>query len=112
MFSQFFSTFISIHALREESDSTLSGRRYTPLRTFLSTPSARRATTVVSTKVCRLLISIHALREESDLPVRLLSCYDTRISIHALREESDVDEVLPGDTFNVFLSTPSARRAT
>ena len=34
------------------------------------------------------------------------------ISIHALREEGDVDEVLPGDTFQVFLSTPSARRAT
>ena len=38
--------------------------------------------------------------------------YNSRISIHALREEGD--EVLPADTFkiNLFLSTPSARRAT
>ena len=37
---------------------------------------------------------------------------DGIISIHALREEGD--EVLPADTFkiNLFLSTPSARRAT
>ena len=37
---------------------------------------------------------------------------DGIISIHARREEGD--EVLPADTFkiNLFLSTPSARRAT
>ena len=57
------------------------------------------------------MISIHALREEGDL-------HDRRqrerrpISIHALREEGD------GPLFdffvnrNIFLSTPSARRAT
>ena len=35
---------------------------------FLSTPSARRATFVVSTKGRLIAISIHALREEGDRP--------------------------------------------
>ena len=34
------------------------------------------------------------------------------ISIHALREEGDVTAVEAGTGSNVFLSTPSARRAT
>ena len=35
---------------------------------FLSTPSARRATTVDTFFVLRVEISIHALREEGDTP--------------------------------------------
>ena len=35
-----------------------------------------------------------------------------RISIHALREEGDLDNVTKGEAKVVFLSTPSARRAT
>ena len=78
---------ISIHALREEGDSTAGimcrrptnfyprpprgGRRETrkPTRRrskFLSTPSARRATESISIGVHLLIISIHALREEGD----------------------------------------------
>ena len=34
------------------------------------------------------------------------------ISIHALREEGDLDDIERDVRFNVFLSTPSARRAT
>ncbi len=34
------------------------------------------------------------------------------ISIHALREEGDLDNVTKGEAKVVFLSTPSARRAT
>ena len=56
---------------------------------FLSTPSARRATT-------RHLI------------VRLYR----KISIHALREEGDEGAVASTTTPKIFLSTPSARRAT
>ena len=78
---------ISIHALREEGDR---GSRLT------ATASS---------------ISIHALREEGDA-----ACLTLRqklvISIHALREEGDflrcVSKGIPG----LFLSTPSARRAT
>ena len=34
------------------------------------------------------------------------------ISIHALREEGDVDRFTSNDSTFIFLSTPSARRAT
>ena len=56
---------------------------------FLSTPSARRATSEGINFFETLRISIHALREEGDLPT-----LGTRSWLRA------------------FLSTPSARRAT
>ena len=60
---------ISIHALREESDSCCVA-------------------------VCVLPnISIHALREESDFVARHRVKMHFVISIHALREESDLDFV-------------------
>ena len=80
-------TNISIHALREEGDHTSpwngnplrnfyprpprGGRRLPPLRryckkTFLSTPSARRATADYQQVIDQMVISIHALREEGD----------------------------------------------
>ena len=57
---------ISIHALREEGDTPLpvSGRYFS---TFLSTPSARRATVPGVLQYLAVEISIHALREEGDL---------------------------------------------
>ena len=58
---------ISIHALREEGDAAIS-RRASASFSFLSTPSARRATLEGCVKIVPLLISIHALREEGDLP--------------------------------------------
>ena len=56
---------ISIHALREEGDAALNtgighGSQ------FLSTPSARRATTFAGATAGMTGISIHALREEGD----------------------------------------------
>ena len=81
---------ISIHALREEGDSTpvrrgltatyfyprppRGGRRRTleSVRSssrFLSTPSARRATLLQLGDVHLIAISIHALREEGDVSV-------------------------------------------
>ena len=100
---------ISIHALREEGD---------PLRFPASYLQS---------------ISIHALREEGDLYRQLKKAY-TVISIHALREEGDLlllHPVSPALDFYprpprggrralsslmvrlmLFLSTPSARRAT
>ncbi len=58
------------------------------------------------------LISIHALREEGDFAERHKDYYTVSISIHALREEGD--DLLPHEPFRqrLFLSTPSARRAT
>ena len=82
-----------------------------PIKEFLSTPSARRATQGLYCQGHDRTISIHALREEGDKTV------DNRhkaleISIHALREEGDdAPRHYPSTTYQ-FLSTPSARRAT
>ena len=146
---------ISIHALREEGDSAVygiwvlksnfyprppRGGRHTScapcpgLSSFLSTPSARRATHESLVRVVVLLISIHALREEGDAQLKkrqtvrekFLSTPSARratiaapvaapasaISIHALREEGDVCWAGMTASCAAFLSTPSARRAT
>ncbi len=56
---------ISIHALREEGDIlSLANSARPPV--FLSTPSARRATSLRRMLRGRRGISIHALREEGD----------------------------------------------
>ena len=101
---------ISIHALREEGDSrqasstTLKSNFYPrPPRggrrsrydnndtgdAFLSTPSARRATSSLFHANASEAISIHALREEGDAAAPT-ECLCAKISIHALREEGDL----------------------
>ena len=123
--------------------STPSARRATGLTpapacgkpVFLSTPSARRATVHKGHPRRSLSISIHALREEGDDAVICVPAAPPPISIHALREEGDVgrtarglaavhisihalreegDIMGPLDVIDycLFLSTPSARRAT
>ena len=104
-------TTISIHALREEGDMVMPDAAYTDdeyfyprpprggrlhghllflhTKSFLSTPSARRATSSCS-----------------------CACRVVDISIHALREEGDFSSVQFFFDQFVFLSTPSARRAT
>ena len=79
---------ISIHALREEGDTSASWR-WASSTAFLSTPSARRATTGYCSRWSHCHISIHALREEGDM--------------------SFLSSMLSNA---IFLSTPSARRAT
>ena len=101
---------------------------------FLSTPSARRATTRPPRPRRWHSISIHALREEGDpdaprlteMRKLFLSTPSARrathppvgggdvegISIHALREEGDVRKGRKMQWYGSFLSTPSARRAT
>ena len=56
-------------------------------------------------------ISIHALREEGDIPHLFIHASPV-ISIHALREEGDKHRQRQTVWKDVFLSTPSARRAT
>ena len=81
---------ISIHALREEGDITvLIPNTYS--KTFLSTPSARRATDDLIQIDFRDQISIHALREEGDR-WKNQGSRGGFISIHALREEGDLQE--------------------
>ena len=129
---RFGQSFISIHALREEGDnshvlspfliilflSTPSARRATffqifnfIIKAFLSTPSARRATVHLVFRVQAADISIHALREEGDLETMAFHS-SGRISIHALREEGDSCTWSFASRQQIFLSTPSARRAT
>ena len=123
---------ISIHALREEGDLSADtlwqqrgnfyprpprgGRRKRTLQEvaqyiFLSTPSARRATRLHRKQKRRILISIHALREEGDLLLFHAEPHPV-ISIHALREEGDKLRFVVHCESPLFLSTPSARRAT
>ena len=101
---------------------------------FLSTPSARRATGRFWLRCKRQrnfyprpprggrrgsrpvrqhgpIISIHALREEGDA-VQIDEHTRANISIHALREEGDVKRRPNPVAYKIFLSTPSARRAT
>ena len=79
---------ISIHALREEGD-------------------------LFNLQLSELIqvISIHALREEGDLRMAI-ALQHIFISIHALREEGDRWTSGITLTITIFLSTPSARRAT
>ena len=98
--------------------STPSARRattdcYTRIKDgqFLSTPSARRATPPGLHRAGREEISIHALREEGD-PMRRDALCLVLISIHALREEGDAGVINSPEFWRQFLSTPSARRAT
>ena len=123
---------ISIHALREEGDFAAQ-LAASQAAQFLSTPSARRATHAGVLRVLLQQISIHALREEGDDCL----CHAGAgglISIHALREEGDYPSKILRFCFRyfyprpprggrpvkpllalhiaLFLSTPSARRAT
>ena len=79
---------------------------------FLSTPSARRATDVLDNTPFTMSISIHALREEGDQKGNSTSGNHQCISIHALREEGDLGATIDRLHRAIFLSTPSARRAT
>ena len=101
---------ISIHALREEGDAKYSF------------------------SIAVYCISIHALREEGDSvvvtkhhhaanfyprpprggrqPHRTMTRCRRNISIHALREEGDAESLYKPTSTSLFLSTPSARRAT
>ena len=127
------STVISIHALREEGDYVQKslgkthddfyprpprgGRRRSHAHSgqrcqFLSTPSARRATERFGFQVREISISIHALREEGDLAALAVLDSVVGISIHALREEGDRAKSILPCPVSLFLSTPSARRAT
>ena len=102
---------ISIHALREEGDLFLLCLTHAGI-VFLSTPSARRATFFTAQGAAwsghfypRPPRGGRRSHRSPWIPSLL-------ISIHALREEGDRGAALIGCTRHLFLSTPSARRAT
>ena len=82
-----------------------------PFVVFLSTPSARRATITLRYFVFSFRISIHALREEGDgdykNSVTVVSDFYPRPP-RGGRQDTEGRK----HRTNVFLSTPSARRAT
>ena len=122
--------------------STPSARRATPLcagretpKKFLSTPSARRATArswAGLSTACTFLSTPSARRATATAPGRPSGktyfyprplrggrhpedgdlVHVDEISIHALCEEGDVRLVRRYPSMRLFLSTPSARRAT
>ena len=78
---------ISIHALREEGDSSSTSRPSRAFR-FLSTPSARRATAWYKAEQAPAeFLSTPSARRATLLSRARPSDYS--ISIHALREEGD-----------------------
>ena len=79
---------------------------------FLSTPSARRATAGGKFYRRPVRISIHALCEEGDDLRQAFQVQKYYISIHALCEEGDGSALSSYAFCKIFLSTPSARRAT
>ena len=88
LISAFSCSFISIHALCEEGDAAS-----------------------IALRACSSVISIHALCEEGDQRVLARSLL-WAISIHALCEEGDAQIAFFKAAGSLFLSTPSARRAT
>ena len=123
---------ISIHALREEGDVAFfpvahhchnfyprpprGGRRYVQefaawVRRFLSTPSARRATPGLCPDAQAGRISIHALREEGDTSKRRRSRTTCNFYPRPPRGGRQ-SPCVAFCVFRIFLSTPSARRAT
>ena len=101
---------ISIHALREEGDD-LPGVLPDEDKKFLSTPSARRATAEVIPAARTFLISIHALREEGDAASPGAARTTENFYPRPPRGGRH-DLYAPFGPGEVFLSTPSARRAT
>ena len=101
---------ISIHALREEGDEA-GYVTFTDRSVFLSTPSARRATGHAGRFGQGANISIHALREEGDF---LFSAFVVEQKHFYPRPPRGGR--LPSRSISlndyIFLSTPSARRAT
>ena len=102
---------ISIHALREEGDIPASVSREGHAYFYPRPPRGGRRPRLRCQNQTRA-ISIHALREEGDLALVVADAGDVPISIHALREEGDVILMYLLTITSVFLSTPSARRAT
>ena len=124
---------ISIHALREEGDSSRSSS-YVPQSISIHALREEGDAGKFVFQVIGICISIHALREEGDevavlLPVVGHNFYPRpprggrpvnparraqhrTISIHALREEGDAPGLVFASSVSKFLSTPSARRAT
>ena len=79
---------------------------------FLSTPSARRATAIVRSCASFLPYFYPRPPRGGRRGIGFLFTKFKHISIHALREEGDSNCQTVEGSYDKFLSTPSARRAT
>ncbi len=123
---------ISIHALREEGDNDVSSpllilvdfyprpprggrpcsaKMIQTTGQFLSTPSARRATFLLTYCATYAYISIHALREEGDQVTDTVGGVDSDFYPRPPRGGRQKERLGLAQRM-IFLSTPSARRAT
>ena len=102
---------ISIHALREEGDR-YSWAYFYQIDLFLSTPSARRATQ--GDQLADPVVQDFYPRPPRGGRLSAMTgrAVHVEISIHALREEGDLALSSRPYQSAIFLSTPSARRAT
>ena len=102
-------TFLSTPSARRATGCHDHCERYAE---FLSTPSARRATQSETTD-CEFYMNFYPRPPRGGRPSGFPNiCGAEGISIHALREEGDrIAGVVPVNA-ELFLSTPSARRAT
>ena len=78
---------------------------------FLSTPSARRATSEIQRTLAVDNISIHALREEGD-DIDEINDHIHKLFLSTPSARRETWKLLFNCLSNPFLSTPSARRAT
>ena len=102
---------ISIPALREEGDRV--GFTYCHLpQKFLSPPSARRATALYPLVPSSYWYFYPRPPRGGRRACRSCCCCSPDISIPALREEGDFDQASTKSSDYLFLSPPSARRAT
>ena len=101
---------ISIHALREEGDQRSGACWLTPAYFYPRPPRGGRRY-VAHQPDRRMLISIHALREEGDAALKALCGISANFYPRPPRggRLADHSAYLAGA---IFLSTPSARRAT
>ena len=86
---------ISIHALREEGDRACNFV-LTDIKRFLSTPSARRATSRTASTFSPTLYFYPRPPRGGRPPLQGRHPHHQDISIHALREEGDRRRSLPG----------------
>ena len=102
---------ISIHALREEGDT--SGSRFRPSSRHFYPRPPRGGRRPHSRRRCRRSSNFYPRPPRGGRPhAGDRKNPRSRISIHALREEGDRLTVSPMLGASEFLSTPSARRAT
>ena len=102
---------ISIHALREEGDTDILTKFFELKYFYPRPPRGGRLAWSIGFQVSRTFLSTPSARRATRASDRRCAAF-FKISIHALREEGDKRACVSAQCSCVFLSTPSARRAT